>query len=57
MNYLKYLSPLVLSLFSLFGCESKTNINVEVKNSIDRNISDQIVTIELSELPNANFDK
>jgi len=50
MKYFIYLF-LVAALF-VTGCQSKQNIKVEIKNNLQRGITDQIVAVDLSGLKN-----
>jgi hypothetical protein len=55
---MKYL--FVISLFvslAFVGCQTNTNRSVEVKNRLDKKVTNQIITIELSKLPKVDINK
>ncbi len=56
MKYVNYVKLLFLLLL-LIGCKSNTNLKVEIKNNLNKNITNEIVSIQLSKLSKFNINR
>ena len=54
MNSLKYLK--IVFLFLMLGCQNESTIQVEVENPLNKNVQNQIISVELSKIPEVNVN-